>query len=265
MFVLSKLTGLLTQPANIVLLVFLAGVGLLFTRYRQAGRTLLCVLAAVLVAVAVLPWSAWVVRPLENRFPMATALPERVDGIVVLGGAVDPVVTAARGQPSLNGAIERVTSMVALAERYPDARLVFTGGSGAIATQDLKEAPVVKAFLEEIGFDAGRVIFEAQSRNTWENAELTKALVAPRPGETWVLVTSALHMPRAVGAFRAARWPVVPYPVDYSTTGAEQGLGFSLGGGLSTLTAAWHEWLGLVYYRLRGWSDSLYPGPSDRL
>lgn len=266
MFVVSKVLGALGQPANLVMVVLALGVALLFTRGWRRGRAILAALAAVLVAVAVLPWGSWVVAPLEDRFPVPASLPERVDGIVVLGGAADPVVSAARGQPSLNGAVERVTAMVDLARRYPEAKLVFSGGSGSVTAQDLKEAPVVRDFLAGIGFPSERVIFEAQSRNTRENAILSKDLARPAGGETWLLVTSALHMPRAVGAFRAAQWPVLPFPVDYSTAGGSGGgLGFSLGGGLSALGAALHEWQGLAYYRLRGWSDRLYPGPADGL
>lgn len=265
MFVASKVIGVLLEPANLLLVVLLCGNVLLYTRRRQIGRLLLGMLTAILLALAILPWSAWLVTPLEDRFAAQASLPDRVDGIVVLGGAFDPVVSAARGQPSVNGAIERVTAMVELARRYPDAKLVFSGGSGAVTTQELKEAPVARAFLTGIGFDANRVMFEAQSRNTWENAVLSKDLSAPKPGEIWLLVTSATHMPRAMGAFRAAGWPMRPYPVDYSTSGGDSGLGFSLGRGLGALGVALHEWQGLLYYRLRGWNDTLYPGPAAPL
>jgi uncharacterized SAM-binding protein YcdF (DUF218 family) len=171
------------------------------------------------------------------------------------------VVSAERGQPSLNSAAERLTALVELGRRYPDARLVFSGGSGSVLRQDAKEAPVAKALLESLGFDAARVVFEAQSRNTWENAIYSRDLVHPRAGEVWLLVTSAMHMPRSVGAFRAAGWQVTAYPVDYQTTVTSAGLSFSVAGGVSELSAGLHEWLGLVYYRLRGWSDSWYPAP----
>lgn len=263
MFVISKLLGVLVLPANVVLIAVMLAAGLLHTRWWRAGRRLLGAGAVLLVAIAILPWDAWLLVPLEDRFPPPAALPAQVAGIVVLGGAVDPVVSAARGQPSLNGAVERVTSLVELARRYPEATLVFSGGSGAVTTQEMKEAPVVRTFLEQMGLDVDRVTFEAQSRNTRENATLTRELVSPKPGETWLLVTSALHMPRSVGVFRAAGWSVLPYPVDYQSTGREStfSLRFNLGAGLGILTAVLHEWQGMAYYRLRGWSDRLYPGP----
>lgn len=263
MFVFSKIWTILTNPLTLSVVVLLVGTVLLFTRFWRVGRRLLAVLAAVLATVSVLPLDAWLLAPLEERFRPPSQMPARVDGIVVLGGVFSPALSAARGQPSAGGTIERVTAMVDLARRFPEARLVFTGGTGAILDPARKEAPVAKAFLESIGFDTGRVMFEDDARNTHENATLSRRLVNPAPGETWLLVTSALHMPRAIGVFRAAGWPVVAYPVDYGTTGGEGAPAFSPGRGLGALARALHEWQGLVYYRLRGWTDTLFPGPTD--
>jgi len=261
MFIVSKVIGVLTQPANLALLALVVGVALLFSRRAKLGRGMLAALTAALMLVAVLPWEDYLIAPLERRFPPPQAMPEQVDGIVALGGAIDPELSAVWGQPSLNGAAERVTALMQLGRRYPTARLVYTGGSGSVNAQQFKEAPAAKALFDSLGMETGRVVFEARSRNTWENATLTKELVTPRPGETWLLVTSASHMPRSVGAFRAAGWQVIAYPVDYASSGRNAGLRFSLGGGLGALGAAIHEWQGLVYYRWRGWSDSWYPSP----
>lgn len=260
MFVFSKVMELLTQPANMVLLMLLCASALLFGRRAVLGRALVLAVTLGMLLMAVLPWDYWLVASLENRFP-PQPVPTHVDGIVVLGGSVDPVVTAARGQPSVNGTVERLTTMVELGRQHPEARLVFTGGSGSVTAQELKEAPVARAFLNSIGFDTSHIVFEAQSRNTWENAVFTRDLVNPQPGQVWVLVTSAIHMPRSVGAFRAAGWQVVPYPVDYLTTGQREGVRFNVGSGTAALTNAMHEILGMAYYRLRGWSNALWPAP----
>ena len=260
MFILSKLFDILTSPANL-LLVLLIGLSLLgLSRWRSWQRPLLAALSLLLLGMAVVPWSSLLLSPLEDRYA-STALPEHVDGVVVLGGALDPVVSAARGQVAANGAVERLTALIWLGRRYPQARLVFSGGSGSLTTQDLKEAPVARQFLEELGFDAARVVFEGESRNTRENALYTKQIMAPRPGEVWLLVTSALHMPRAMGAFAAVDWPIAAYPVDYLTTGATVGWRFDLAAAFSVISNGLHEWLGLLYYRWRGWSTALFPGP----
>lgn len=259
MFAFVKLAEMLVAPLNMVLYAVMVAALLFALGRSRPARRLIHLLAAILVAVAILPWSDWLLAPLEERFPRPSALPERIDGVVVLGGAIDPLLSAARGLPSLNGAAERLLAMLELAHRYPEAQMVFSSGSGSVTRQDLKEAPVVRSLLESIGFDCTRVIFEAQSRNTWENAVFSRDLVRPEAGQTWLLVTSAAHMPRAMGAFRAAGWQIIPYPVDYLTVPGGRGGGLSVADGVSAIRPALHEWLGLIYYRARGWSDSWYP------
>jgi uncharacterized SAM-binding protein YcdF (DUF218 family) len=260
MFVLSKILWIAIAPGTIILALLVAGAALLWTRWRRAGRNILALGVAAAVIVAVLPIGSWLLLPLENRFPTVTQLPDKVDGIVVLGGAVSQHLTRERGQPSLNEAAERMTAFAGLVRRLPGARPVFTGGSAAIFDTELKEAEVARRLFAELGLDVTRITFEDRSRNTYENALYTREVMQPKPGETWLLVTSAFHMPRAYGCFSRVGWKVLPYPVDYMTDGTYRfGLGLSLGGGLNTIEFAIHEWVGLVYYRLRGYTDALFP------
>ncbi|RAU22616.1 YdcF family protein [Paramagnetospirillum kuznetsovii] len=266
MFILSKLVGVLTDPFTLFYLaVGMGGLLLLIRRARVWGRRLLVGSFAVVTALAVFPVEQPMVEAWENRFPPPRPLPDHVDGIIVLGGGLNPAISAARGQPSINSAAARMTALIPLAKRYPDARLIFTGGSGSVLEQEFKEASYVKEFYEQIGFDAGRVIFESQSRNTRENAVFSKEIAAPKPGETWLLITSAFHMARSVGCFRAVGWPVVAYPVDYRTTGrgevAWSDLRFSIVAGLGGMQTLAHEAMGLIGYRLSGWTDELLPHP----
>lgn len=259
MFAIMKIVEMLVAPLNLVLLALLAAVVLLRMGRIAPARMLVQATTAFLVLLAVLPWSDWLVAPLENRIPSPVSMPEHVDGIIVLGGAIDPVLSFARGQAALGDGAERLTAMIQLARRYPSARLIYSGGSGSIAHQDAKEAPVARTLLDSMGFDCSRVVFEAQSRNTRENAVLSYEAAQPGPGQVWLLVTSAAHMPRSLGVFRAVGWQVVPYPVDYGT-GEPAGMGRGIANGLGALVQGLHEWGGLLYYRLRGWTDSLYPG-----
>lgn len=261
MFVLAKAAEILAQPLNLLLAALLAALTLLLAGRQRAGLGVVAALASALVLAGLLPWNDWLLAPLENRFPPPAPLPGRVDGIVVLGGAVNPVLSAERGQPAVNGSAERLFGMIELAHRYPAAKLVYSGGSGSLMRQDAKEAPVARELLERLGFDVGRVIFEGESRTTWENAMLSRPLAQPRPGETWLLVTSAWHMPRSVGVFRAAGWPVMAYPVDYMTSGRPQGFGDGIAGGLAAIGFALHEWVGLAYYHWRGWCGDWFPAP----
>jgi uncharacterized SAM-binding protein YcdF (DUF218 family) len=266
MFIISKIVGGLSEPLTLVLLAVLAGLVLGACRgWERAGRRLILATLALVAVLSVLPLDTMVATALEQRFPPPSVPPDRIDGIIVLGGAIDARVSAARGQISAGGAIGRLLALPGLMARYPEARVVFTGGSGLVTAPDAREAPFARRFLEEIGVDTSRIVFESDSRNTRENALFSRALVAPQPGETWLLVTSAFHMPRSVGVFRAAGWPVVAWPVDYHTTGRMplewSDLRFSPSSGLGGLALVAHEGVGLLSYRLMGWSDSAFPAP----
>jgi uncharacterized SAM-binding protein YcdF (DUF218 family) len=261
-FSLSKILWWFAAPANLLFILLTAGVLMLWTRWRRLGRGLATLAVLLFMAISTLPLGPWMIQQLEDRFPAPSTLPSRLDGIIVLGGVASPVLTVERGTLVVGDTIERLTEFAALARRYPQARLVFTGGTGSLTRQDIKEADVIAPFWHQIGLDDGRIEYENQSRNTYENAVLSLPLA--RPDETWVLVTSAFHMPRAVGCFRKAGWKILPYPVDYRTgKPAAPEISFSVADHLSGFEMAVHEWLGLVFYWLTGRTDSLFPGPGD--
>lgn len=267
-FSLSKLFWLIADPGNFLLILLIVAVALMWTRWRRFGRLLAAAVVLLGVAITLVPVGKIITTNLENRFPAPYELPVRVDGVIVLGGVVDQFVSAARGQVATNGAVERLLTMGDLARRYPESRLIFTGGSGVLGHQDLKEAHYVIPVLKRLGIDVGRVIFEDQSRTTAENASLTRALAKPRKDQKWVLVTSAFHMPRAIGAFRKQGWNVIAYPVDFGTTGEGAGSSMSISDfvlttRLGALRNGMHEFIGLFAYWLTDRSDSLYPAPRD--
>lgn len=260
-FAFSKIFWLFAQPANLLLALLLLGLLLGFTPWRRLGRWLTAVVALGFLVIAVVPLGDWLMQTLEQRFPAPATLPDQVDGIVVLGGAVGVAITVEYGRPALNGHAERMTEFVAMARKYPQAKLVFTGGSGTLLGDDkITEADVARFLFETIGPAPDRVIYESESRNTFENAVKTKSLVGPKDGETWLLITSAFHMPRAVGVFRKAGWEVQPYPVDYKSMRRPR-MRFSLAGGLNMLHFAMHEWIGMIAYRLLGRMDEVFPAP----
>jgi uncharacterized SAM-binding protein YcdF (DUF218 family) len=267
MHVFSKLAWVLVQPSNLLLLLLILASAALLLGWRRFGTWLLSGVSAALVAITVLPIGTWLLIPIENRFP-PPALPEEVDGVVVLGGAVEEQISAVRDQVALNDAAERVTALVELARRYPDARLVVSGGIGDLVGGPGHPARALEAFYRQQGLDVARIAFEERSRNTHENAVLAKELVRPGPDERWLLVTSAHHMPRSIGVFREAGWPVIAYPVDYRSAGAID-LRAVLGrlaepdvaARLIEVDLAVKSWVGLVAYRLMGRTRTLFPAP----
>lgn len=262
-FVLAKILGFFALPSNFLISLGIAGILLLLTQYRRLASWLV-VTSLVLIAVAGLsPLGNILILPLEQRFPPWVASRGAPDGIVVLGGAITPSISAARGMVELNEAATRITAAAELARRYPNARIIYTGGSGALLSDRIAEAPFAVRELEALGVAHDRITAEEQSRNTIENAVFSRLIAQPKPGERWLLVTSAFHMPRAIAAFRAANFPVEAYPVDWRTRGlidATSPFG-SLSEGLGRTDIAVHEWLGLLAYRLAGKTQELFPAP----
>ncbi len=263
-FVLAKILGFFALPSNILITLGAIGLVLMVTRFARAGRRL-AVAALILIGIAGLsPFGNALVLPLEQRFPPWDAARGVPDGIICLGGALDTVISEVRGEVALNEAAERMTAIAELARRYPNARVVFTGGSGRLVYGGTtSEAELAARLFESFGIAKARVMLENKSRDTDENARFTKELVQPKPGERWLLVTSAHHMPRSVGVFRAAGFPVEAFPVDYRTRGAVDLLRpFSnVGDGLRRTDTAAREWVGLFVYRLTGRSAELFPAP----
>jgi uncharacterized SAM-binding protein YcdF (DUF218 family) len=261
-FILSKILGFVAVPSNLLVLIGLAGIFLLFTRFVRAGRRLLVASVILIVAIGVLPVGNALILPLEERFPPWDPMQGTPAGIIVIGGVIDPERSEARGQFSLDEAAERVTVAVELARQYPTARIVFAGGNANLFS-GTPEAEFAGRFFESLGVPRNRITLETRSRSTAENAVFTKRLIAPKPGERWLLVTSALQMPRAIGAFRQAGFPVEAYPVDYQTDGWEDlwKLSGALMGGINKMDRAVHEWLGLLAYWATGRIPVLFPGP----
>lgn len=250
-FLLSKLLGVALQFETwLVLGLIVSLIAMLRGRLRLAQITTLTTLFA-LVAITVLPSGELLLKPLERAFPPQAA-PAHIDGIVILGGVEDPRASAYWGQPQINQAAERLTGAAALALQHPEARVVFSGGSGRlrdIGADDIALAPVAIDVLTSLGIAPDRITWEANSRNTTENARLSFEVVQPDAEEHWVLVTSAFHMGRAMTSFEAAGWTsITPYPVDFRTAEFSDSIGWDLAGKLETLNIAVKEWVGLLVY-----------------
>jgi len=260
------------SPSQLLLATsIVGGVLLLVGRGRRAklvhaGITLSTVGGLGLLVFGLLPVSQYLALALESRFPRP-ALPAQVSGIILVSGAERPAASDAHGEPQLNAHASRYVAALRLAARYPTARLVYTGGAreeagkGPLGTQ----TGVAAAILGGVGLDPARLTFEERSRDTCDNARFTRDLVRPKAGETWVVVTSAMHMPRIMACFRAVGWEVVPYATDFQVVrGSWYADRFQILRNLALLDVAAHEWIGLAYYRLAGRTRELLPAPAAR-
>ena len=261
-FYLSKIFWFFIQPLNFsIFLLFLALLAFVLAWRRTA-------FLATLTAFLILGAGAWttagalMLHPLEDRFSRPQNLPDQIAGIIVLGGGFEGGINLVRGGYGLNASGDRFVETAVLARRFPEAKVVVTGGTGALLLDGEGDAATAPRLLTALGVPPERLLLENESRNTHENAVFTKRLVNAQPGETWLLVTSAFHMPRSMGLFRRAGFDVVPWPADYRTSGREK-IGIAEDNpydSLSNLNVGLREWIGLLAYWWTGKIDEILPG-----
>jgi len=257
------------QPSGfVIVLLFIAWLANAAGGRRWTGAIVGLVLVAW-ITVVVAPVGAWLAAPLERRAPPPDDLPATVDGIVVLGGSVDWRASTERGQLSLGASGERMIAGAALARRYPEAVLAFTGVTADALSADFRRSPEPGTLFFGQAFADRRPLTLPASSSTYEDALLSLERLQPRPGETWLLVTSAWHMPRAWATFRTLGWTTVPYPVDPMSAGARWGWPHPPGAAerLAAVDQIVREWGAVLVYRRTGriapeaWDASAVGGP----
>ena len=267
-FTLSKAVWLFLQPSAFLMLLTLFGVVLHFFGIFRGGRFCLIIGSVGLLLIAFSPFGRQLMIPLEDRFPLweegrvnrNIAAPT---GIVVLGGTIEMHVSDARGVPSIVSGAERIIEAVKLAKRFPEMRIVLAGGPNTVFSTPTADAEIVKQLMVDMGVRPERLEIEGKSQNSWQNAVFSKQVANPKKKETWLLVTSAYHMPRAMGCFRQAGFPVTAFPVDYLTGGEKTRFDFFYYAldGITITDIAAKEWLGLLVYKLTERSSHFFPGP----
>jgi uncharacterized SAM-binding protein YcdF (DUF218 family) len=254
---------MLLQPSNLLLLLLIAAAVAALIGFWRTTRWLLVTAVAGLLLITFLPLGQWLTAAIETRFPPVAELPEQVDGVVALTGGIDGSLVFDDSQLALNDAAERLTSLIELGRRYPDARLIHAGALGASPLP----AEAARAFAERLGFPVERIAFETGSADPAASLQQAHARAKPQPGERWLLVTSAYNMPRAIGISRQLGWEVTAFPVDYrspppSLAGmVEVATQPSLSQRFKEVDLAAREWLGLALYRMAGRTSALLPSP----
>jgi uncharacterized SAM-binding protein YcdF (DUF218 family) len=263
-FLLSKILGFFAVPSNLIAISALSG--LIFHIFRRPiGKPLTIFTLVALLIAGLSPLGTMLLTPLEQRFP-GMKFPERIDGIIILGGSYD---TQSRGYIStiiLNEDTDRLAVVAALAQRYSEAKIVFSGGSNSFMDDPdprRSEAEVAKRLFVSFGIDVKRIVIEDRSRNTEENAKFTEQLIKPSASSIWLLVTSAYHLPRAAGTFRKNGFTVIGFPVGWRTHGWRDFFwpALTVTENLRRVDIATREWIGLTLYRILGYSDTWYPRP----
>lgn len=259
-YLAGKVVWLLAAPSNALIFLGLAGIALLRSRQesrRRRGRTILAATISAFAVLGLTPLSPFALSILEQRFSPLPASQE-IDGIILLGGGLNHC--PAGGCPDeLNDAGQRLITTADLARRYPNATIIVSGGPKE--ADGSSEASVSAAMLQTMGVAAARIRIEDRSLSTAENARFTSALLADARTRRWALVTSAFHMPRAIGAFRNAGVRVIAAPCNYRTKGRPGFLAFRASDALAMTDIAVKEYLGLVAYYVSGRTSAILPGP----
>ena len=259
-FAASKLLSILVEPLAWPYILLLVAVIMRWRRRRHLMKG--CIGAALLLPLlyGFLPLSTAPLHYLENHHDIPRLSGPPVDGVIVLGGhTARGDISESRRQPQQNRAADRLTKGLMLHRMNPGSTLLFSGHDGRLAPTGWSEAETIRRLIAELGVAGDGIIYENTSRNTYENAINSLAVAVPQPGSRWLLVTSAAHMPRAMGSFTAAGWDnVIPYPVDFQTGMADTAL-FDMGAGTASVRIWLHEYFGLVAYWLAGRSTVLFP------
>jgi len=250
-FVLSKVAWALLRIDTLLILLCALGV---VVRGRW-GRHCLVTGCGLILLIGIFPLHTLLLHPLETRFAPAPEV-GTVSGIIQLGGAESGTGPTPK-TPQVNAAADRYLATLALAQAHPDAQVLFSGG-GAQLRATGGEAKIARRLLVAAGLPEDRLQLENRSRNTAENAAFARHHAPDHLSGQWLLVTSAFHMPRAVGAFCEAGWGhLVPWPVDYR--GGRFRARWDPVGHLAELNVAIREWIGLLAYRATGRTGTLFP------
>ena len=252
-FYLSKILWLIVNPFNIFIFITLFTMFLYLINFRRLSLIIYLINFIFIALISFLPIGSYLTYIIEKEFHTNTKIPEQVDGILILGGATNPLLFKEFDQISLNGSAERLVESVMIIRKFEKAKVIFSGGSGIVNRSDLGHSQVAKLFYKKMGVDINKIFFEDKSRNTHENIIYSKKIAKPKKNENWLLITSAFHMKRALLIAEKNNWKFIPYAVDFKNI-KEFKLtpNLNLLSNLNSFQSGLHEWLGLVSYYLMG-------------
>ena len=196
---------------------------------------------------------------LEKDYFDSIIYPEHIDGILILGGATNPLLSSEYNQIIFNDSSERLIESIYLIKKYPDAKIIFSGGSGSISQPNLTHSFVAKKFFQNMEIDYNKIIYEDISRNTYENILFSKRIAKPMSDEKWLLVTSAFHLKRALAISEKLNWKFIPYATDFKKPKKfNWNLSINFLSNINDFNKASHEWIGLISYYLMGRSSKFF-------
>lgn len=261
LFYISKLIWYFLNPLNLIFIFCILAFVFYLLKFKILSKIFIFFSLIFFVITAILPTGLYLLVKLESKHPVVHSLPNQIDGILILGGPSNPILTKHYNQVTFNSHGERLTESIKLIKNYKSAKIIFSGGSGSDKPDKLTHAYVAEKFFTEMGIEKNRIIYESKSKNTYENILYSKEIAKPKKTERWLLITSAFHMPRAINIANKQSWNFLPYPVDFQTRAdvIKFNLSFvNLLSYLSTFNLSSHEWVGLISYYLLGRTDRIF-------
>jgi uncharacterized SAM-binding protein YcdF (DUF218 family) len=197
------------------------------------------------------PLNSFLLNKIEDYIQTSKYPVQQLTGVIVLGGSFNSgLESKERNDVSLNSSAERLTKALEIYKKNPRLLILFSGFSGELKPQGWSESDMAKKFFLDQGVKLDNLIFENQSRNTFENIKFSKDIIANYKG-TWGLITSASHMPRSFFAFKKQSFILEPINVDYKTgTTRMFWINFDISSGLRNWSIILHELIGISYYKI---------------
>lgn len=264
--IFSRGVWVIIQPSNLLILILLFSFLILNLSHKNSNpfkwaKKATTFSLIILFFAGFTNLSSWLLWPLESRFVDYINKDNNApySGIIVLGGAEETTISTYQKQATFNGNSERLTQAAKLARRFPELPIIHSGGT-RLSKDKFSENEVAELFFNNQSIDFNRIRFDRLSYNTSSNALESRKLILPTETGAWLLVTSAYHMPRAVGAFQVTGIKIQPYPVDFKTSLKYDGI-FKMDAAenLKLLDTAVHEYVGLFAYYITGRSRDIFP------
>jgi len=256
-FYLSKILWIIFNPLNMLLFFLFFGFILSFFSNKIFSKIFYSLTLVFFTIIAVIPTGAFMIYQLEKKYHVLESLPNKLDGILILSGATDPVLTKEYNQISLNGSAERLTESIQLMKKYSHTKIIFSGGSGSIH-HNFTHSEAAKLFFTNFEINLDNIIYENKSRNTYENILFSKKIAEPTINEKWLVVTSAYHMSRALNVADKLGWKFIPYAVDFKLEKKfswQPSIAFL--GNMFLFQQGTHEWVGSIAYFWMGRSSKV--------